>query len=492
MTRSMRKWLVVPIALAGLVTGCAVGPDYARPPVAPPAEFRSQVTPAETNSLADLPWWEAFNDPVLNGLIQEVLAKNYNLRVATARVQQAREQVTVARAAFYPALGYGAKAQRSKNYAAQLGIAGLDNNATNLFAGVLTASWELDVWGQIRRSSEAALAQLLATEEGRRGVILSLVSETAQAYFELLELDALLLIARESTAAYEGVYKVFKDRLEFGVTSELQTSRAEGDLFSAAATISELKSQITAKENQISVLLGKNPGPVPRGTPLFEQPVVPSVPAGLPSALLERRPDLLQAEQQLVAANAEIGVAKAEFFPKLSLTGLLGKASPELSAITSGAATIWSIAAGLTGPIFQGGKILANYRATQAYWEQVKWQYEQSVITAFQEVSNNLAALEDLSGAETDQARAVKSLEKAVGHANDRFFYGLSSYYEVLEAMQRLYPAQNAQTQTRAKRLIAYVQLYKALGGGWNVTDPQSMPPGQGRAGPAACAAAHC
>ncbi len=274
--------------------------------------------------------------------------------------------------------------------------------------------------------------------------------------------------------------------------SELQTSRAEGALYAAAATIPELKSQITAKENQISTLLGRNPGPMPRGTPLFAQPVVPTVPAGLPSALLERRPDLRQAEQQLVAANAQIGVAKAEFFPKLSLTGFLGKASPELSAITTGAATIWSIAAGLTGPIFQGGRILANYRATVAVWEQSKWQYEQAVITAFQDVASNLAALEDLSGAEAEQARSVRALEKAVGHANDRFFYGLASYYEVLEAMQRLYPSQNSQVQIRLKRLVAYVQLYKALGGGWNVEDPQSMPPGQTQPGRSACAAAHC
>ena len=219
---------------------------------------------------------------------------------------------------------------------------------------------------------------------------------------------------------------------------------------------------------------------------------MPSVPAGLPSALLERRPDLRQAEQQLVAANAEVGVAKAEFFPKLNLTGLLGKASPELSAITSGGATIWSIAAGLAGPIFQGGKILANYRATQAAWEQTKWQYEQAVITAFQEVSSNLAALEDLSGAEVEQAKSVRALEKAVGHANDRFFYGLASYFEVLEAMQRLYPSQNAQAQIRLKHLIAYVQLYKALGGGWNVADPQSLPPGQSQPGRSACATERC
>jgi multidrug efflux system outer membrane protein len=308
------------------------------------------------------------------------------------------------------------------------------------------------------------------------GVLLSLLSEVAQAYFELIELDAKLDIAQQTTTAYQGIYKISRDRLEFGVASELQTSRAEGALASSAAAIPELRSQIAAKENQISTSLGRNPGPVRRGTPLFAQAVVPSVPAGLPSTLVERRPDLRKLEQRLVAANAQIGVAKAEFFPKLSLTGFLGKASPELSAITSGAATIWSIASGLTGPIFQGGRILENYRATVAAWEQSRLQYEQGVITAFREVSTSLAALDQLAGAEAELVRAVAALENAVQRALDRYLYGLSSYFEVLEAQERLFPAQNAQASVRLNRLLAYVQLYKALGGGWNVRDPQVMP----------------
>jgi multidrug efflux system outer membrane protein len=356
------------------------------------------------------------------------------------------------------------------------GQATLDAPTTNLFLGALSAAWEIDVWGKTRRSSEAAFAEFLASEDGRRGVLLTLVSDVAQAYFELLELDARLEIARKTTDAYQGIYNLFQDRLQFGVASELQTSRAEGSLASAAATIPELESQIAAKENQISTLLGRNPGPIPRGMPLFSQAVMPTVPAGLPSALLERRPDLRRVEQDLVAANAQIGVAKADFFPQLSLTGLLGKASPELSAITSGAATIWSIAAGLAGPIFQGGRILGNYRASIAAWEQVKFQYEKAVITAFQEVSSGLVALDKLAGAETEQARSVRALEKAVQIANDRYFYGLSSYFEVLEAQQQLFPAQNAQAEIRANRLLAYVGLYKALGGGWQTDAPPPTP----------------
>lgn len=477
MSTVARAWLVSSVVV-GVFAGCAVGPDYRRPPVTAPAAFRGEVTPPEAASLADLPWWGVFGDPTLQALIREAIGGNYDLRVATARVEQARAMAGVARAAFYPSIGYTVNAQRSRGFASFLGIENAASpSADNLFLGALSATWEIDVWGSLRRSSEAAVAQLLASEDGRRAVMLSLVSAVAQAYFELIELDARLEIARQTTATYEGIYRIFKDRLEFGVVSELQTSRAEGSLAASAATIPEIVSQIAAKENQISTLLGRNPSPIPRGSRLFEQAVVPTVPAGLPSALLERRPDLRKLEQQLVAANAQIGVAKADFFPKLSLSGFLGKASPELSAITSGAATIWSIAAGLTGPIFQGGRILENYRATEAVWEQAKFKYEQGVLTAFQEVSSSLVTLDQLAGAEKELARAVAALEKSVGHALDRYAYGLASYFEVLEAQERLFPAQNAQAEVRLNRLVAYVQLYKALGGGWSVEDP-SAPPG--------------
>jgi outer membrane protein, multidrug efflux system len=468
---------LVAMVMATLVTGCAVGPDYARPALTPPEKFRGQVTSVEAASLADLPWWEVFGDAALQALIQEAIASNYDLRIATARVEQARAQAGIARAAFFPSIGYNVNVQRSQEFAAFLGIQSnfVSPSATNLFLGATSASWEIDVWGGIRRANEAAIAQLLATEEGRRGVLLSLVSEVAQAYFELIELDARLDIARKTTAAYEGIYRIFKDRLEFGVGSEMETSRAEGALAAAAATIPELRSQIAAKENQLSTLLGRNPSAIPRGTPLFAQAAPPTVPAGLPSALLERRPDVKKLEEQLVASNANVGVAKADFFPKLSLTGMLGKASPELALITSGSSTIWAIAAGLTGPIFQGGRILENYRAAEAVWDQAKLQYEQGVIKAFQEVSSNLVALDELAGAEAELARSVIALEKAVELARIRYLYGLSSYFEVLDAEEKLFPAQNAQAEVRLNRLVAYVQLYKTLGGGWNIKDPLVM-----------------
>jgi multidrug efflux system outer membrane protein len=493
MSTVIRRAVLLALTLATGLAGCAIGPDYTRPALTPPEQFRGPSA-AETSSLADLPWWEVFGDPALRALIEEALAGNYDLRIAAERVQQARAQSMIARAAFFPAIGYTASAQRSKGFEAFLGISNdhIDSSGSNLFVGALQATWEIDVWGAIRRSNEAAVAELLATEEGRRAVLLSLVSAVAQAYFELIELDTRLAISRQATAAYQGIYDLFKDRLDYGVVSQLQTSRAEGSLAAAAATIPEVESQIAAKENQISTLLGRNPGPIPRGTPLFAQTVVPSVPAGLPSALLERRPDLLKAEQQLVAANAQIGVAKADFLPKLSLTGMLGKASPELSAITAGSSTIWSIAAGLTGPIFQGGRILGNYRAVVSVWKQARLQYEQAAITAFQEVATNLTALDKLAGAVTEQARSVAALEKSVQLATDRYLYGLASYYEVLEAQEHLFPAQSTQAGMRLNRLLAYVQLYKALGGGWTVKDPE-QPPAAALAEPrAACAGPRC
>ncbi len=480
MRRCASGRIVGGIVAAALLGGCAIGPDYTRPSVVEPATFRGQAT-AEASSLADAPWWDGFQDPMLKYLIEEALRRNYDVKIATARVQEARALLGVARADFYPSLDYGAGAARSNSRAGALGLPGGQAPTTsNLFYGTLNASWELDIWGRIRRSNEAALASLLATEDARRGVWLSLVSDLAQAYFELLALDVRLQIARDSTEAYQRTYNLFLDRFQQGAASKLETARAQGALGEAQATIPQLESDIVAKENQIGVLLGQPPGPVPRGTAMYDQPVVPAVPAGLPSALLERRPDLRQAEQQLVAANARIGIAKAEFFPKLSLTALFGTASPEISALTGGSATIWAVAGMVSGPLFNAGRTLGLYRASIAQWEQAKFQYEYAVLNALREVSDALTALGKLSEAETGQDTAVKALAEAVERAMDRYRQGLASYFEVLEAQQQLYPAQNTLAQIRRNRLLAHVRLYKTLGGGWSLTDPQWASPPDG------------
>jgi multidrug efflux system outer membrane protein len=471
MTRSAK--IIASLVVAAFLGGCAIGPNYKRPSVAEPPTFRGQAA-AEAASLADAPWWDVFQDPSLKALIQEALRNNYDVRIAAARVLEARANFVVSRSDLYPSLDYAAGASRSKiTPGIQGSPGGPAPEASNFYSGTLVMSWELDIWGRIRRSNEAARATLLATEDARRGVWLTLISDLAQAYFELLALDVRLQIARTSTDAYQRTYDLFLDRFQLGAASKLETSRAEGALGDAQANIPQLESDITAKENQISILLGRIPGPIPRGKPMYEQPVVPAVPAGLPSALLARRPDLRQAEQQLVSANARIGVAKAEFFPKLSLTALFGAASPEVSALTGGTATIWAVAGMFSGPLLNAGRTLGTYRASIAQWEQARSQYEQAVLIALREVSDALTALGKLSEAETGEDRAVKALEEAVGHATDRYRQGLASYYEVLEAQQQLYPAQQTLAQIRRNRLIAYVQLYKTLGGGWSLTDAE-------------------
>src|SRR5712692_7895829 len=471
MKGSARGWIASGVIAAAVLGGCAVGPNYKRPVVAEPQTFRGQAT-AEAASLADLPWWEVFQDTILKNLIEEAISNNYDGKIAAARVQEARANFVVSRSDLFPSLDYSASVSRGKIEPGVLGSpGGPAPRASNFYSGTVAMSWELDIWGRVRRSTEAARATLLATEEARRGVWLTLVSDLAQAYFELLALDVRLQIARDSTDAYQSTYNVFQDRLQVGVASKLETSRAEGALGAAQASIPQLESEIVAKENQISILLGRSPLPIPRGLPMYAQAVVPTVPAGLPSALLERRPDLRQAEQQLVSANARIGVAKAEFFPKLSLTALFGTASPEVSALTGGTATIWAVAGMLSGPLLNAGRTLGNYRVSVAQWEQAKLQYEQAVLTALREVSDALTTLSKLSEAETGQERSVKALAQAVEYATDRYRHGFASYFEVLEALQQLYPAQNTLAQIRRDRLLAHVQLYKALGGGWSLAD---------------------
>jgi multidrug efflux system outer membrane protein len=471
----MRRTTSVLTTVAVLaVVGCAVGPDYHRPVVSAPAAFRGETGPLDPASLADLPWWAVFEDTTLQDLIREALAGNYDLRIAVARVEQARALAGVARAEFFPWINYQAGVQRDRGVFKFTPDLELPQGGTdNLFLGGLAATWEIDVWGRIRRSNEAARAELLATEEGRRGVLLSLVSDVAQAYFDLLALDWRLTIARDATDSFGRTYQLFRRRFELGVVSTLQTSRAEGALASAAAAVPDIERQIAVKENQINVLLGRDPLAVPRGRLLAEQRLPPAVPPGLPSALLERRPDVRQAEQRLAKANAQIGVAKSSFFPRIGLTALVGGVSPELSAITGGTASVWALAGSVAGPIFQGGRILESYRASVAAWEQSRLQYELAAVRAFQEVSDAVVALQKLAQFEAEQTRTVTAYEQSVRVANRRYLGGLASYYEVLEAQQLLFPAQDLLARVRRDRFVALVSLYKALGGGWNLTEQQ-------------------
>ena len=472
-----RPLVLVLVVASGLAAGCAVGPTYKRPPVTAPELTRGQVGPAEAASLADQPWWEIFGDDSLKALIDEALRNNYDVRAAAWRVEEFRARAGIARSELFPQIGYQAQWSRSRQ--SDLVLPG--SRPVNIHDVNLGVSWEIDLWGRIRRLSEAALAQYLATREAQRGVLLSVVSEVGQAYFELRELDAQLEIARRTTETFQGTYDLFNRQLVGGVTNQLVVSRAEAALGTAAAAIPNLERLIVAQENLLCFLVGRNPGPIPRGRRLTEQALPPEIPAGLPSTLLvpvglpstllERRPDLRQAEQQLVAANANVGAAIASFFPRISLTGAFGGVSPEVSDLFQAGKT-WSVAAGLTGPLFQGLRLKNQYDASVAQWEQAKIQYESAVTNAFGEVSTALVAHQKLAEVETQQARSVGAYQEAVRLANIRYLAGLSSYVEVLDAQQQLFPAENALAQLRFSRLSNFVQLYKALGGGWNTADP--------------------
>lgn len=467
----MSKTIAVALLLLGLI-GCAVGPKYKRPAIQPPDKYYLEATP-QPSSIADVGWWELFKDPVLQQLIQEALKNNYDVATAAARVEEARAFAGVAKSAYYPQVGYDA------------GISGVKTQVIpnhTYYNYNFNLSWEIDLWGRIRRLNEQQRALFFASEEARRGVWLSLVADLAQAYFELRALDAQLVIAQETAQSFGETYDLFNKKLGGGAASALETSRAEGAWADVLARIPDLERQITAKENQISLLLGKNPSAIPRGTSLAEQNDPNLIPAGLPSTLLERRPDLRQAEQQLVSANAAVGVAKANFFPVLSLTGLFGGVSPQLSGLVA-SGTQWSLGGGLAGPLFTGGRLKSQYRAALAQRDQAQIFYQQSVTQAFGEVSSALAAHQKLADSVKEESRSVTAYQEAVRLANLRYDSGLSSYFEVIDAMLNLFPVQNTLVTYDLERKVALVDLYKALGGGWKLTDAdwtksaESVPP---------------
>ena len=469
--RLANRWLaaaVLPSAV--LLSGCAVGPNYQRVKVNSPAFFRGAEGATQQESYADLPWWAAFKDEQLRILIKTALAKNYDLAIAVSRVEQSRQIAAQARAQYFPFVNYSVGASDGKNEF--LGVISPNGGTTaGVFVAAGSVAWEPDIWGRIRRLNESARAQYLSTEEARRGVMLTLVSEVAQAYFELLGLELQLLIAKETAASFTDTLKLFTQRYEGGVASKLQTSRAEAAQAAAASTVPEYERQIALKEDQISVLLGRNPDSVIHTAKLLDEVVPPEIPVGLPSALLERRPDVLAAEEQVRAANAQIGVATANFFPQLGLTALLGQASTPLSEITSGRANVWSIAGNFTGPIYQGGLLRAQKRQAVAFWQQSKLQYEQAALNAFTDVADALISRQKYEAIRAEQQRSVAAYQEAVQIALERYNAGKASYFEVLDAQIQLYPEQSSLAQTELNRRVVIVQLYKALGGGWNLKD---------------------
>lgn len=458
-----------------LLWSCTVGPNYRRPTVSTPTVFRGATGAAQEASFADQPWWDIFRDKTLTYLVNTALTNNYDLAAAVARVEQAREIAAQARAQYFPAISYLSLLTYGHNQFTGSPASNLPG-AQGFFLGIARVAWEVDLWGRIRRTNEAARAELFASEEVRRGVMLTLMSEVSQAYFELLGLRYQLEIAQEATESYTATLKLFTKRLQEGIGNSLQTSRAAADLKTAAASVPELQRVIVLKEDQIRVLLGQNPGPIETKIKLLDEPVPPEVPSGLPSALLQRRPDVLASAERVRIANAQIGIAQAAFFPAIGLTTFFGKLSTPLADLASSNTNAWSLGATAAGPIYQGGALKARKRQAIANWQQVKSEYLNTSLNAFREVSDALVSREKYEATRAEQIGAVQSNQEAVRLAQMRFLDGISSYFEVLEAQQRLFPAKLALAATEINRRLVIVQLYKVLGGGWNLTDPQWTP----------------
>ncbi|MFM0733128.1 efflux transporter outer membrane subunit [Paraburkholderia sediminicola] len=449
------------------LSGCLFGPDYVRPNVATPANFRFE--PGETTEVANTPWWEQFQDPVLNDLILAALADNKDVKIAAARVDQFLGQFVTTRSALFPQINAGFDASRQR--ASQAGPTPLPvgvGPVYNAFSAPLSVAWELDLFGRVRRETESARASLLASEEGRRATILSLVASVATSYINLRDLDQQLAIAKATTDSRAGSVKVFQARFSGGDVSQMELAQSQSEYEASLATIPQIETQIAQQEDALSVLLGRNPGPILRGRELTEL-ALPVVPAGLPSDLLERRPDLLQAEQNLVAANALIGAARALYFPQISLTGLFGSTSGQFSKLFTGPARVWSYAGSLTVPIFTAGSISGQVSQAEAQQQQALIQYQQSIQTAFQEVDDALIALQKSREQLVVQARQVDSLRTYARLARLRFEGGYTSYIEVLDAERSLFNAQLSYTQTNGLVFNSLIGLYKAMGGGWVV-----------------------
>ncbi|NTW60902.1 MAG: efflux transporter outer membrane subunit [Nitrospirae bacterium] len=465
--------IVMTILLLG---GCAIGPDYRKPETASPPAWLVDMQQAKDT--ANTAWWEQFNDPTLNELITTALKENYDLRIATARVEEFYGRYGATRADLFPQVGYGASANRTQVSEKSV-LAGTPGAGTphNIYQAQFSASWEIDLWGKIRRATEAAQADLLSAEDARSSVILTLVTSVATAYVDLRSLDRQLEIARQTAKSREESVKLFEIRFKGGNISEMEYSQVKSEYYVALAAIPDLEKRVRQQENLINLLLGRNPGPIARGK-IINEIALPTVPAGLPSDLLARRPDIRQAEQQLIAANARIGVAKAQYFPSISLTGFFGSSSTELRDLFTGPAGAWSYAGSLAGPIFTAGKITGAVKAAQAIQQEALFGYEQAIRNGFREFEDALID-QDRTRVQLDaQAKQVEVLATYARLARLRYENGYTSYIEVLDAERSLFNSQLSYTQTQDLLHRALVNLYKAMGGGWVVeADKRSQPP---------------
>jgi multidrug efflux system outer membrane protein len=452
------------ILFAGALVACAVGPDYERPANPSADKFRMAEPTTDTTSIANMPWWELLRDEELQRLVRTALDENKDLRRAIASVEEFQARLFISRMDFAPQLNATGYAPSVKN--SSFAFPGFPNPFNYYLQGNLT--WEIDIWGRIRRSNEAARADLLAKEESRRAIVLQLVSGVAEAYFDLLQFDMQLGIARETVKSWEESVRIAQARLRQGMTNKLDLDQFESERANAVARTAELERQMIQKENQISVLLGHHSQQIPRGRSLTEQVIPPEVPPGLPSELLQRRPDIVQAERNLAAASARIGMAKADRFPKLSLTGLLGIANPQLTNLFTPGSDFAALGPTLTGPLLNAQVLGFQQEAAEAQARQTLAQYEQSLLVAFKEVEDALVAVRTVRDQRQAQIQRVDALRSAFRVAELRYKGGLASYIDVLVARRALFEAELTLTETHRLHLVSIVQLYKALGGGWS------------------------
>jgi len=450
-----------------LLSGCAVGPNYKRPGVEVPGAYRGAspqpATQPAPESLGDLKWWEVFQDKQLQDLIHAALRQNYDVRIAATRILQAQAQVGVTRADQWPTINAGAQIVDQRSARAKL----FPEFQTSAHEVNLSLAWDLDFWGKYRRATESARANLLATEWNREAVITTLVSDVAAAYFQLRELDLELEIARRTLASRQDSLRITQMLANGGATSMLDVRQAEQLVFTAAGTIPDLERRIEQQENFISILLGNNPGPIARGTKLTEQAHAPEIPAGLPSGLLERRPDIRQAEAQLIAANAQIGVAKADYFPQINLTGNGGYQSSALTSLFTGPAGLWSFGGSLVQPIFTGGRIRSNVKFTEARQQEAALVYQQAIQQAFRGVSDALVEYRKDREFREQQEQLTFSAQDAARLSETRYRGGATSYLEVLTNETNYFDAELGLAQAQLNELLGLVRIYRNLGGGW-------------------------
>ncbi len=462
----MRRLVGVSLVML-LISGCAVGPNYKRPSVNVPGTYRG-ATPQEAQqpaaeSLGDQKWWEVFQDKQLQDLIHTALRQNYDVRIAATRILEAQAQVGITRADQLPTINAGAEAVNQRSARTKF-FPAFETSANQVD---LSLAWELDFWGKYRRATESARANLLATEWAREAVISTLVSDVAAAYFQLRELDLQLEISRRTLASRQDSLQLTRLLANGGATSMLDVRQAEQLVFTAAETIPDLERRIEQQENFISTLLGNNPGPIARGARLTEQPHAPEIPAGLPSSLLERRPDIRQAEAQLIAANAQIGVAKAAYFPQITLTASGGYQSSALTSLFTGPAGLWSFGGSLVQPLFAGGRIRSNVKFTEARQQEAGLVYQQTIQQAFRGVSDALVEYRKDREFREQQEQLAFSAEDAARLSETRYRGGATSYLEVLTNETNYFDAELGLAQAQLNELLGLVRIYRNLGGGW-------------------------